>query len=39
MNITDHFEEAAEVLRNFAADKKNIEQIEIAGKAIVECIV
>ncbi len=38
MNITDHFEEAAEVLRNFAADKKNIEQIEIAGKAIVECI-
>jgi D-sedoheptulose 7-phosphate isomerase len=38
MNIKDHFEEASEVLKNFIADKKNAEQIEIAGKAIVYCI-
>ncbi len=38
MDIRNHFEEAVEVLKNFISDKRNIEQIELAGSVIVDSI-
>ncbi|MDD3741859.1 MAG: D-sedoheptulose 7-phosphate isomerase [Bacteroidales bacterium] len=38
MEINDHFEESVQVLKNFNSDKSNFENIEKAGKLIVESI-
>ncbi|MDD3861034.1 MAG: D-sedoheptulose 7-phosphate isomerase [Bacteroidales bacterium] len=38
MEIKDHFEESVQVLKNFNSDKSNFENIEKAGKLIVESI-